>query len=99
MQREYEIMVVLHPDVTGELIDERISALGELLRQHGNTVSEIIDWGRRRLAYPIRRAYEGHYLIAHYSADTDSPADGVALERALAIDDQVLRHLIVRRDD
>lgn len=97
MAREYEIMVVLHPDITGELIDERITALGDLLRQHGNSVSEIIDWGRRRLAYPIQRAYEGHYLIAHYSADT--AADGIALERALAIDDQVLRHLIVRRDD
>ena len=96
MAREYEIMVVLHPDITGELIDERITALGDLLSEHGNSVSEIIDWGRRRLAYPIQRAYEGHYLIAHYSAGAD--VTQVALERALAIDDQVLRHLIVRRD-
>ena len=96
MAREYEIMVVLHPDITGELIDERITALGDLLSEHGNSVSEIIDWGRRRLAYPIQSAYEGHYLIAHYSADTG--VTQVPLERALAIDDQVLRHLIVRRD-
>ena len=97
MAREYEIMVVLHPDITGELIDERITALGDLLSEHGNSVSEIIDWGRRRLAYPIRQAFEGHYLIAHYSAEAG--VTQIPLERALAIDDQVLRHLIVRRDD
>ncbi len=96
MAREYEIMVVLHPDVSGDLIDQRIAQLRELLSEHGNTVSEVIDWGRRRLAYPIRQAFEGHYLIARYSADLG--ASGIALERALAIDDQVLRHLIVRRD-
>ena len=97
MAREYEIMVVLHPDVAGELVDQRIAQLRDLLSEHGNSVSEIIDWGRRRLAYPIEQAFEGHYLIAHYSSATGSGQ--IALERALAIDDQVLRHLIVRRGD
>lgn len=97
MAREYEIMVVLHPDVTGEQVEERMGALRNLLSEHGNTVSEMIDWGRRRLAYPIRQAFEGHYLIAYYSAEAG--VTQIPLERALAIDDQVLRHLIVRRDD
>lgn len=96
MAREYEIMVVLHPDVTGEQVEERMGALRNLLSEHGNTVSEMIDWGRRRLAYPIRQAFEGHYLIAYYSAEVG--VTQIPLERALAIDDQVLRHLIVRRD-
>lgn len=95
MAREYEMMVVLHPDVGGDLLDERIEGLRTLLSEHGNSVSEIIDWGRRRLAYPIRQAFEGHYLIAHYSAEDG--ARTVDLARALHIDDQVLRHLIVRR--
>lgn len=96
MEREYEIMVVLHPNVTGELVDQRVDQLRELLSEHGNSVSDVIDWGRRRLAYPIEQSFEGHYLIAHYSSATG--AEQAALERALAIDDQVLRHLIVRRD-
>ena len=96
MTRDYEMMLVLHPDVAGEQLDQRILDLRTLLSEHGNTVTDVIDWGRRRLAYPIQQAFEGHYLIAHFSAEDD--ARGVELERALHIDDQVLRHLIVRRD-
>ena len=95
--REYEMMVVLHPDVTGELVEDRIAALRGLLTEHGNTVTEMIDWGRRRLAYPIKQAFEGHYVIAHYAAEAG--ADSTDLEQALRIDEQVLRHLIVRREE
>ncbi len=96
MARDYEMMVVLHPDVSGDQLEQRIADLRTLISEHGNTVSEVIDWGRRRLAYPIRRAFEGHYLIAHYSAETGARSS--ELERVLHIDDGVLRHLIVRRD-
>lgn len=97
MARDYEMMVVLHPDIAGDAVDERMAQLRSLLQEHGNTVTEMIDWGRRRLAYPIRQQFEGHYLIAHYAAEAG--ADASELERALRIDDQVLRHLIVRQDD
>ncbi len=94
---EYEIMVVLHPDIMGEQIEERMAHLRSTLTAHGNAVTEVIDWGRRRLAYPIKQAFEGHYLIAHYEGGTDSRRDD--LEQSLLIDELVLRHLIVRRDD
>lgn len=96
MAREYEMMVVLHPEVSGEGVEARMAQLRGLLTEHGNHVSEMIDWGRRRLAYPIRQSYEGHYLIAHFEAGEE--ARRTELEQALLIDEQVLRHLIVRRD-
>ena len=95
--REYELMVVLSPGVEGEDVPERIDALKSLLTDNGHEVSEVIDWGRRRLAYPIKSNFEGHYLIAHYSAE--GAADNREVERSLRIDEQVLRHLVVRRDD
>jgi len=93
---EYEIMVVLHPDIMGEQVEERMAHLRGTLTEHGNDVTEVIDWGRRRLAYPIKQAFEGHYLIAHYEGDSESRRD--ELEQSLLIDEQVLRHLIIRRD-
>ena len=93
---EYEIMMVLHPDIVGDLIEERMAHLRDTLTDYGNDVTEVIDWGRRRLAYPIKQAYEGHYLIAHYEGGAESRRD--ELEQSLLIDEQVLRHLIVRRD-
>ncbi|MDE2745194.1 MAG: 30S ribosomal protein S6 [Chloroflexota bacterium] len=95
-ETEYEIMVVLHPDVAGEQVEERMAHLRGTLTQHGNDVTEVIDWGRRRLAYPIKQSYEGHYLLAHYEGGEDARRD--ELEQSLLIDEQVLRHLIVRRD-
>ena len=97
MARDYEMMVVLHPDIAGDAVDERMAQLRGLLQEHGNTVTEMIDWGRRRLAYPIRQQFEGHYLIARYAAETG--ADATELERVLRIDEQVLRHLIVKREE
>ncbi len=96
MATEYEIMVVLHPDIMGEQVEERMAHLRGTLTEHGNDVTEVIDWGRRRLAYPIKQAFEGHYLIAHYEGDSESRRD--ELEQSLLIDEQVLRHLIIRRD-
>lgn len=93
---EYEIMVVLHPDIVGEQIEERMAHLRGTLTEYGNDVTEVIDWGRRRLAYPIKQSFEGHYLIAHYEGGSEARRDD--LEQSLLIDEQVLRHLIVRRD-
>lgn len=95
-ETEYEIMVVLHPDIVGEQIEERMARLRGALTDHGNDVTEVIDWGRRRLAYPIKQSFEGHYLIAHYEGGPNSRRDD--LEQTLLIDEHVLRHLIVRRD-
>ena len=93
---EYEIMVVLHPDIAGDLVEERMAHLRGTLTSYGNDVTEVIDWGRRRLAYPIKQSYEGHYLIAHFEGGSEARRD--ELEQSLLIDEHVLRHLIVRRD-
>ena len=57
----------------------------------------MIDWGRRRLAYPIRRNFEGHYLITEFTSEDG--AGNQEVERTLRIDESVLRHLIIRTDD
>ena len=93
---EYEIMVVLHPDIVGEQVEERMARLRSTLTEHGNDVTDVIDWGRRRLAYPIKQSFEGHYLLAYFEGGPSSRRDD--LEQTLSFDEQVLRHLIVRRD-
>ena len=96
MARVYELMVMLAPDVEAEEIPEKLENLGGLVGEHGGQVKELIDWGRRRLAYPIQNNFEGHYLIAEYTADG---GDGnQQMDRALRLDESVLRHLIVKKD-
>ncbi len=97
MAREYELMVVLTPDTEAEEVPEKLDGLRALVTDNGGAVSEMIDWGRRRLAYPIQRHFEGHYLIAQFTAE-GGPGNQ-QLERALRLDESVLRHLIIRTDD
>ena len=96
MSRAYEMMVVLSGDIEAEQVPERMDGLRGLVTENGGTVTEAIDWGRRRLAYPIRSNFEGHYVITEFTSD-----DGVGnkeLERTLGIDESVLRTLIIRTD-
>ena len=97
MAREYELTVVLSPEITPEEVPDKMELLRKLVGDQGGAVSEVIDWGRRRLAYPVRNNFEGHYVITQYTADTGSR--NKEMERLLEFDEQVLRHLIVRRDD
>lgn len=97
MSRAYEMMVVLSADVDAEDVPERMEGLRGLVSEHGGTVTEVIDWGRRRLAYPIRSNFEGHYVITEFTSDDG--AGNKEVERALGIDESVLRHLIIRTDD
>lgn len=97
MAKDYEMMVVLSGDVDAEQVPERIEGLRSLLSDNGGTVTEVIDWGRRRLAYPIRKNFEGHYVITEFSSEDG--AGNAEVERTLRIDDSVLRHLIIRKDN
>lgn len=96
MARSYELMVVLHGDVEAEQIPARMDGLRTLVSENGGAVTDVIDWGRRRLAYPIRSTLEGHYLITQFTSEDG--AGNPEMERALGIDESVLRHLIVRKD-
>lgn len=97
MAREYEMMVVLSPEVGADDVPGRMEALKALVGEHGGVVSEVIDWGRRRLAYPIKGNFEGHYVITQFSSENGRGNREV--EAQLNIDEAVLRYLIVRRDD
>ncbi len=97
MARDYEMVVVLHSDLTEEEVPDRLSHLATLVSEHGGTVAESIDWGRRRLAYPIKGNFEGHYLITEFAAEGGT--GNQEIERELNIDESVLRYLIIRKDD
>lgn len=96
MARAYELMVVYTPEDNDEQVARRLTGLRDLITQNGGDGININDWGRRRLAYPIQRHFEGQYVLAQFT--TESGGGNQQVERALTIDERVLRHLLVRRD-
>ena len=67
----------------------------EYITRFGGTVTNVDEWGKKRLAYEIQKMREGYYYFIHFEADATAPAE---LEARLRIMDNVLRYLCVRQE-
>ncbi len=93
--RDYELVLVISPEVVEEEFEATIDTLSRFITERGGTISDIERWGKRRLAYPIIRFVEGSYVLARFKL---RPALGKELEANLRISEEVLRHLLIRLD-
>ena len=92
---DYELVLVISPEVTEEEFEATIDNVSQLITGKGGTVSDIERWGKRRLAYPIRHFVEGSYVLARFKL---KPAFSKELGANLRISEEVLRHLLIRLD-
>ena len=90
---EYELMYVISPRLMVEEIDSTIERIQGLIEDAGGEILMTDNWGRRRLAYPIKHHFEGTYVLTHMTLSPDRVA---GFERALNLNEQILRHLVVR---
>jgi small subunit ribosomal protein S6 len=93
---EYEILLLLDPDLPEETQGEVVGRVRTLIERGGGTVQRHDPWGRRKLAYPIAKKEEGVYHLVSFSA---APETLDELGRVLKIDDDVLRHMTTRRPE
>ncbi len=94
--RQYELVVIVRPAADEEKLTGAIERIQTLVTSRGGEVTSVDMWGRRKLAYPIDRTFEGDYVLAKLSMEGSITRD---LEAALAISEDVLRHLLVRLDN
>ena len=94
MRTEYEVLLMLDPDLPEERADEIVRRARELVERGGGTWDRHEPWGRRKLAYPIAKKDDGVYHLLEFTCD---PAALDELSRVLKISDGVMRHLPVRR--
>lgn len=89
----YELVLIVNPGVTDEEMPDFITKLSELIGKTGGSVDEVNQWGRKQLAYPIKRSTEGNYVLAKLQL---KPASIKDIEANLRLSGKVLRHLLVR---
>ena len=90
--REYEIIYIVHPDLEDTALEEVVNRVQNWIEEDGGEIIKTDDWGKRKLAYPIRKQIEGHY----YKLDANLVPSSIAkLERNLKILESVLRFLVV----
>ncbi len=90
--RPYEVMIIFDPTLDDETVRTEVDRATELIRSRGGNPGRVERWGKRRLAYEIRRHREGSYVVLQAQAEPSHMAD---LDRALTLTDGVLRHKVV----
>ena len=90
---KYELTVVLNVKIE---VEERAAAIEKVkgyITRFGGTVTNVDEWGKKRLAYEIQKSHEAYYYFIQFDADAACPAE---VEKRVRIMDNVLRYLIVR---
>ena len=90
----YEAVYILDPALSEEQIAALVERFKSVVEANG-TVTEVDEWGKRRLAYPIDDLTEGYYVLMTFTAAAAVPAE---LDRIFRITDGVMRSLIVCKD-
>ena len=89
-------MFILSPEIGDDVVSDSIGRVQQAITSRGGEVVDTNNWGRRRLAYPIKRHFEGNYIVSQIKLD---PGQVPGLESSLRISEDVIRHLIVRPDE
>ena len=90
LRRVYETTIIVNAALEDNDVESVISKVTAYIENHGGVIQEIDRWGRKRLAYPINKKYNGFYVHIVFDANSNTVP---ILERFLVLEDTVLRHL------
>jgi small subunit ribosomal protein S6 len=90
--RPYEVMIILDPTLDDEAVRTEVDRATELIKAKGGDPGRVERWGKRRLAYEIRKHREGNYVVLSAQSEPSVMSD---LDRQLTLADGVLRHKVV----
>ncbi|MBD8582947.1 SSU ribosomal protein S6P [Frigoribacterium sp. PhB116] len=93
---QYELMVILDPEIDERTVAPSLDKFLNVIRNDGGTIDNIDIWGRRRLAYEIKKKTEGIYAVVNM---TSNSAATVELDRQLGLSEAVLRTKVLRAEE
>ena len=91
--RAYEVMVILDPSLEERTVGPSLDKYLNVIRKDGGTVESVDIWGRRRMAYEIKKNQEGIYAVVNLTAE---PASVKELDRQLTLNESILRTKVIR---
>ena len=89
--RTYELVCIIHPDLDDNAFKAVIEKVSGWISEAGGNVDKVEPWGRRRMAYSIRKQREGQYVLFHISM---LPGATASLERNIRFQESVLRSML-----
>jgi len=95
VRRDYELGFIINPEVSEEQTSAILERIEKIVKNYDGQVVKVNQWGRRRLAYPIEHHRDGYYVFIDMIL---TPETVVELDRTLKVSEEVMRHLVKRRD-
>lgn len=92
---KYELAIVVNAKAEDEVRTATVERVKEYITRFGGTISNVDEWGRRRLAYEIQKMKEGYYYFIQFESDASCPAE---VESNIRIMENVLRYLCIKQD-
>ena len=93
---KYELALVVSAKIEDDASTATVQKAKDYIVRAGGTVTEVEDWGKKKLAYDIQKMSEGYYYFIQFEAEAEAPAQ---IEENIRIMDNVLRFLCVRKDE
>lgn len=94
--QNYELMVILDPELEEKTVTPSLEAFLEVIRKDGGSIENVDIWGKRRLAYEIKKKTEGIYAVVNFTASSAATAE---LDRQLRLSEAVMRTKVLRQDE
>lgn len=94
--RKYETFFIVDPDLPDEVntvVDEKVKSI---VTSKGGAIITYVPWGKKKLAYPVKKRTRGHYVLMEYAGGPELVAE---LERNMRLDERVLKFITVKLDD
>ncbi len=94
--RRYETIFIAHPDLPDETISEVVERLSKIITDLKGIVVKVERWGKRKLAYPIKKQQKGYYIFMDFVGEKTVVTE---LEKNMKFDDNVLKYLSVKKTE
>ena len=92
---KYELAVVVNAKIEDDARAAVIEKVQAYITRFGGQISDVDEWGKRKLAYEIQKMREGYYYFIHFESDSTCPAE---VEKRVRIMESVIRYLCVRQE-
>ena len=92
---KYELALVVNAKIEDEARNNIVESVKGLVTRFGGTITDVEEWGKKRLAYDIQKMSEGYYYFIHFDADSTAPGE---IESRIRIMENVLRFLCVKQE-
>lgn len=94
--KRYETIYIANPNLEDDALKEVVAKFSDIIEKKRGSIVKIDDWGKRKLAYEVKRFDKGHYVLLDFCGFPEALTE---LERNLKLDDRILKYMTVKIDD